>query len=105
MPADVARPRARALYLALALVSGAVSARAQSAAALASYNVDRAGVSVSGLSSGGFFALQLGVSFSSVFKGVGIFAGGTYDCAGQSNYTACMYNATPGIAQSIANMT
>jgi hypothetical protein len=104
MPADVARPRARALYLALALVSGAVSARAQSAAALASYNVDRAGVSVSGLSSGGFFALQLGVSFSSVFKGVGIFAGGTYDCAGQSNYTACMYNATPGIAQSIANM-
>ena len=98
------RPRAHAAPVIVALLGCAVAAPSQSAAPLASYNVDRTQVSVSGLSSGGFFAVQLGVSYSSVFKGVGIFAGGTYDCAGQSNYTACMYNATPGIAQSIANM-
>src|SRR5437870_582521 len=104
MSADARGPRAHTLWLIARLSSGAVAAHAQSAGALASYNVDRTEVSVSGLSSGGFFASQLGVSFSSIFKGVGIFAGGTYDCAGQSNYTACMYNATPSIAQSIANM-
>src|SRR5258708_23002944 len=98
------RARGRALWAIAALASAAVPGPARSAAPLAPYNVDRAQVAVSGLSSGGFFAAQLGVRFSSVFKGVGIFAGGTYDCAGQSNYTACMYNATPGIAQSIANM-
>jgi len=100
---DSMRPRVRALCVIVPLLS-AVAAPAQSAAPLASYNVDRTQVSVSGLSSGGFFAVQLGVSFSSVFKGVGVFAGGTYDCAGQSNYTACMYNATPSITQSISNM-
>src|SRR5882757_10415121 len=84
---DSTRPRTRALCVIVALLSGAVATGAQSAAPLASYNVDRTQVSVSGLSSGGFFAVQLGVSYSSVFKGVGIFAGGTYDCAGQSNYT------------------
>src|SRR5580693_6019967 len=98
------RPRAHAAPVIVALLGCAVAAPSRSAAPLASYNVDRTQVSVSGLSSGGFFAVQLGVSYSSVFKGVGIFAGGTYDCAGQSNYTACMYNATPGITQSIANM-
>jgi hypothetical protein len=39
-------------------------------------------------------ANQLGYAYSSVFKGVGMFAGGPYMCAGHSNYTACMYNAT-----------
>jgi hypothetical protein len=104
MPADAARPRVSAPWLIAALLSAAVAAHAQSAPTLTSYNVDPKQVSVSGLSSGGFFAVQLGISFSSVFKGVGIFAGGTYDCAGQMNYTGCMYNATPSIAQSIANM-
>jgi len=96
--------RARAPRLIVALLVGVVAARAQAAPTLASYNVDSKQVSVSGLSSGGFFASQLGISYSSVFMGVGIFAGGTYDCAGQTNYTSCMYNATPSITQSIANM-
>src|SRR5689334_2704088 len=104
MPADAARPRVSAPWLIAPLLTTAVAAHAQSAPTLASYNVDPKQVSVSGLSSGGFFAAQLGISFSSVFKGVGIFAGGTYDCAGQMNYTGCMYNATPSITQSIANM-
>lgn len=52
------------------------------AATLLSYNVDPASVSVSGLSSGGFMAGQLGVAYSSLFQtGFGVFAAGPYDCA------------------------
>ena len=67
--------------------AGAVSALPQ-------LNVDKTKISVSGLSAGAFMANQLGYAYSSVFMGVGMFAGGPYMCAGHSNYTACMYNAT-----------
>jgi predicted peptidase len=77
---------------------------AGAASPLAAYNVNISDTSISGLSSGGFFAMQMGVAYSSVFKGVGIIAGGTYDCARQMNYSTCMYNANPGISQSITNM-
>ncbi len=56
--------------------------------------VDKSQITVSGLSSGGFMANQLGYAYSSTFKGIGVFAGGPYMCAGHSNYTACMYNAS-----------
>jgi len=62
--------------------------------ALPAFNVDTSQTTVSGLSSGGFMANQLGYAYSSTFKGVGVFAAGPYMCAGHSNYTACMYNAT-----------
>lgn len=53
-----------------------------SATTLSAYNVDPSSVSVSGLSSGGFMSVQLGVAYSDVFKvGFGVFAGGPYDCA------------------------
>ena len=42
--------------------------------------LDRAAVTVSGLSSGGFFAHQFHVAFSSLVKGAGILAGGPYGC-------------------------
>jgi len=61
---------------------------------LPKYNVDKSQTTVSGLSSGGFMANQLGYAYSATFKGVGVFAGGPYMCAGHSNYTACMYNAS-----------
>jgi len=49
---------------------------------LAAYNVDPNSVSVSGLSSGGFMSVQLGVAYSDTFPvGFGVFAGGPYDCA------------------------
>ena len=57
-------------------------------------NIDTSQTTVSGLSAGGFMAVQLGYSHSATFKGVGVFAGGPYMCAGHSNYTACMYNAS-----------
>jgi poly(3-hydroxybutyrate) depolymerase len=77
----------------LALLS-AFNACALAAVALPALNVQPGSVTVSGLSSGGFMANQLGWAFSATFKGVGVFAGGPYMCAGHSNYTACMYNAT-----------
>lgn len=78
------------------LVAGALLAAgaAQAAVALPRLNVDKSQTTVSGLSSGGFMANQLGYAYSSTFKGIGVFAGGPYMCAGHNNYTACMYNAT-----------
>jgi poly(3-hydroxybutyrate) depolymerase len=81
------------LRIAAAFAVLAVTA-AQAAVPLPKYNVDKSQTTVSGLSSGGFMANQLGVAFSTVFKGVGVFAAGPYMCAGHNNYTACMYNAT-----------
>ena len=67
---------------------------AQAAVPLPKLNIDKTQTSVSGLSSGGFMANQLGYAYSATFMGVGVFAGGPYMCAGHSNYTACMYNAS-----------
>ena len=86
-------PAAPAFALAVTLALASAGA-AQAAAPLPALNIDKTKITVSGLSSGGFMANQLGYAHSSIFKGVGVFAGGPYMCAGHSNYTACMYNAT-----------
>jgi len=49
--------------------------------ALPAFNVDIAQTSVSGLSSGGYMAVQFNVAFSSLMKGASIVAGGPYYCA------------------------
>ena len=49
-----------------------------------SYNVDLDQTSVSGISSGGFMSVQLHLAYSSIISGVGVFAGGPYDCARDS---------------------
>jgi poly(3-hydroxybutyrate) depolymerase len=72
---------------------------AHAVVSLPAYNVDTSKTSVSGLSSGGFMANQLGYAYSATFMGVGVFAAGPFMCAGHSNYTACMYNATISSAQ------
>jgi poly(3-hydroxybutyrate) depolymerase len=74
--------------------ASAIAAAASHAVTLPALNVDTTNITVSGLSSGGFMANQLGYAYSSTFKGVAVFAGGPYMCAGHNNYTACMYNAT-----------
>ncbi|MEP6790324.1 MAG: alpha/beta hydrolase-fold protein [Ramlibacter sp.] len=79
---------------AVAAVTALGCATAYAAVPLPKYTVDTSKTTVSGLSSGGFMANQLGIAYSSTFSGVGIFAAGPYMCAGHSNYTACMYNAT-----------
>ncbi|CAF4793955.1 unnamed protein product [Rotaria sp. Silwood1] len=70
---------------------------------LSSYNVDPSEISVSGLSSGAYFAIQIQVAFSASIKGAGIIAGGPYDCGGQMSYINCMFTNSPSITQSISN--
>lgn len=49
--------------------------------ALARYGADAGGTTVSGLSSGGFMAVQLQVAYSASIAGAGVVAGGPYYCA------------------------
>lgn len=96
----MAHPVLKRSLLALTIAMSGASAFA--AVNLSSYNVNIYDSSVSGLSSGGFMAQQLHVAHSSIFKGAGIIAGGPYDCAGQNNYTACMYSGAPNVAPLIS---
>jgi poly(3-hydroxybutyrate) depolymerase len=78
----------------LGIVSGiglaSIAVTRTSAAALGVYNVDANSVSVYGLSSGGFMAVQLGMAYSDTFKtGFGVFAGGAYDCARNQPLSHC----------------
>jgi poly(3-hydroxybutyrate) depolymerase len=61
-----------------ALAAGAASA----AVNLPALNIDKTQTTVSGLSSGGFMAVQLHVAYSATFmKGAGVVAGGPFYCA------------------------
>ena len=51
--------------------------------------LDPADITVSGISSGAFFAHQFHIAFSSLVKGAGIVAGGPFGCAAQ------VHNITP----------
>ena len=57
---------------------------------------EAAGVTASGLSAGGFMAVQLHVAHSAVVAGAGVVAGGPYDCAQGSLFTALNNCMTPG---------
>lgn len=67
-------------FLHAALVILAVAAHA-SPVPLPAFHLDLAQTTVSGLSSGAFMAVQFGVAYSSIVKGVGAIAGGPYYCA------------------------
>ncbi|MGH6638651.1 MAG: extracellular catalytic domain type 2 short-chain-length polyhydroxyalkanoate depolymerase [Polaromonas sp.] len=68
----------RTVVAAAALACGAASA----AVNLPQLNIDKTQTTVSGLSSGGFMAVQLHVAYSATFKkGAGIVAGGPFYCA------------------------
>jgi poly(3-hydroxybutyrate) depolymerase len=65
---------------------------------LPGYNVDPGRITVSGISSGAFMAVQIAVAHSATVEGVGAVAGGPYACANGSAVTAvgtCMAG-TPG---------
>ncbi len=70
-----------ALAVALTATAAAHGSESSSLATLA--RLDPASVTVSGISSGGFFAHQFHVAFSSLVEGAGIIAGGPYACAEQ----------------------
>ena len=68
----------RTLSAAAALACGTASA----AVNLPQLNIDKTQTTVSGLSSGGFMAVQLHVAYSATFKkGAGVVAGGPFYCA------------------------
>ncbi len=80
------------LHNTLLLVAGLGGAGlARAAGDLGSYNVDPAGITVAGISSGGFMAVQMHVAFSSQFRGAAIFAGGPFYCAQDSLNNATGY--------------
>src|SRR5262245_51519314 len=95
----------------LALVVATSPAAAQ-IVNLPSYNVDITQTSVSGLSSGGYMAVQFDVAFSSMLRGAGVIAGGPYYCAQGSELTAtstcscvpfgCFGQSSTNVAQLIA---
>jgi len=55
---------------------------------LPALNLDKNSITVSGISSGAFMAVQLGVAYSSQIKGVGVVAGGIYACSEGKTDTA-----------------
>lgn len=65
-------------------------------------------VTVSGLSSGGFMAVQLHVAYSETFKGAGVVAGGPYYCAENSFFSAigkCMNKPADIDVNNLASIT
>jgi len=72
------------------------------------YGLDLSSVTVSGLSSGGFMAVQFHVAFSSFVSGAAIFAGGPWDCSKGSVSTAlttCAGGSPPPDTASLVTAT
>jgi poly(3-hydroxybutyrate) depolymerase len=88
----------KGLAAAAAMAFGVYACTATAAVPLPSLGANPAEVSVSGLSAGGFMAVQLHVAYSSTFKrGAGVVAGGPYYCAEGSVVNAtgrCMAHST-----------
>lgn len=69
------------MFVALFFFSNCLKAAGPNPIPLPSYRADIKQTSVSGLSSGGFMAVQFAVAYSSIVKGAGVVAGGPYYCA------------------------
>lgn len=78
-------------FLLLCLIAGTAAA----ADPLPAYNADIGNITVSGVSSGGYMAVQFHVAHSSEVKGVGVLAGGPYYCAQGFLWTAYYNCMTP----------
>ncbi|MGQ0711131.1 MAG: extracellular catalytic domain type 2 short-chain-length polyhydroxyalkanoate depolymerase [Rhodoferax sp.] len=82
---------------------------AQAAVELPALKIDKTQTTVSGLSSGGYMAVQMHVAFSSTFaKGAGVIAGGPFYCAQGSVSTAtgaCMSTPSSINVDTLASTT
>lgn len=80
----------RSSWLATAAIAAALAPALVAAAdpPLGQYKVDPSKVTVGGLSSGAFMAVQMHVAYSATFKGAAVWAGGPYYCAMGSESTA-----------------
>ena len=65
----------------LNLIIVSSNAWSETQARLGSYNIDTKAITISGLSSGAYMAVQMGVAYSRTFSGVSSFGGGIYGCA------------------------
>ncbi|HEX3549839.1 MAG TPA: hypothetical protein VHT53_05655 [Candidatus Elarobacter sp.] len=75
----------------------------KSVTTLGAYNVDKTKTVVSGISSGGFMAVQMHVAYSGTFHFAAIYAGGPYYCAQDSLSTAqttCQYATSSSLSAS-----
>src|SRR5262249_38809418 len=88
-----------ALALTLALL------RAGGAQPLPALAADAWDVTTSGISSGGFMAVQLHVAHSSVVPGLGVLAGGPYYCAQGNAWTATHNCMQPDAATPVPSIT
>lgn len=84
------------LCTALALVVAGLARPASCAERLPALGADLSQTSASGISSGGYMAVQFHVSYSSLVKGVGVIAGGPYYCARGSAWAAIYNCMKPG---------
>jgi poly(3-hydroxybutyrate) depolymerase len=83
------RSSAAALFLCWALAASAADP-------LPALHAHAGGVTVSGVSSGGYMAVQMHVAHSASVAGAGVIAGGPYYCAQDSVFTAFYNCMTPG---------
>lgn len=87
------------LFLFFVIFAGDPSVAGQepvpSAPALGRWKIDRSSISISGVSSGGFMAVQMGVAYSRQFSAVASVAGGVFWCSEGDTHKAkslCMGN-------------
>lgn len=85
---DLPRRARRAAFSLVAAALPLLVHPAPQPVALPGYNVDPGEVTVSGISSGAYMAVQIAVAHSAIVKGVGAIAGGPYGCAQGSATTA-----------------
>jgi len=93
------RAEIRTLLAALAVaLAGLVQPAARAADALPELHADPSRTSVSGLSSGAFMTVQYGVAYSASVVGLGVIAGGPYNCAfvNFGGIVSCMSGAPSG---------
>lgn len=87
-------PRCYVPLIAL-LASFAIPNRALAAQPLPALNADASAVTVSGVSSGGYMAVQFQVVYSKIVSGTGVIAGGPYNCAEGSVWRALHHCMAP----------
>src|SRR6266849_6237415 len=90
-------PRREGFPPTLKILFALLIASAHSAEPLPALHAAREGVAASGVSSGGYMAVQLHVAHSATISGVGVIAGGPYYCAQGSLFTALYNCLTPGV--------
>ena len=90
------RSSRRLLAVVVALLVPSLASAQTRPAALGHYAIDADKVTVSGISSGGYMAVQLGVAYSTVFSAVGVVAAGPYGCASTDRGVAGNVNRALG---------